>query len=225
MISDTGKSSSNHRFKLGSIVTAAMIALGSPPVAAQDNTSRDGVAQNAVKPDTLKHDTGAQLDQIDASHLYETCILIADFSEGVMPDDYDDVAIASGWEGILKAFNTEDVQFLALCFGNQPNRAHVWLETPSENGDFVASGPQFPPNWTIGDDGTLCLGTLGSMSCVTLFKHHGSGLLYLSDPTSEDETLETEDEKGGEYWVMLQEEDGTSLFADIEHHLDGRLAE
>ncbi len=211
--------------RFGAIATVAMIATGTSIVLAQEKAGGDEAVQGGTEQASLIHDTGAPLERISASHLYEKCVLIGSFSEESLPENYDDVALTQGWSDILKTFNTEDVQFLVLCFGNQPNRAHVWLESPLKDGDFVASGPQFPPNWTIGEDGALCLGTMGDLSCASLYKHHDSGFLYLSDLPSQEEEAEGQDETGGQYWVVIQDEDNNPIYGDIERYLDGFAAE
>jgi hypothetical protein len=145
------------------------------------------------------------------------------------------VALTDGWTGILTTFNDAETQFMALCLGNKDHRAHVWLESPLENGSFVASGPQFPPNWYSGEGGTLCMGVAGDAEagCMDLYRHGDSGFLYLSfqEPESEAEEVEVaneaeeaDDEKGGDFWIVVQEDDDTPIYADIAQALNAVAA-
>jgi hypothetical protein len=186
-----------------------------------------GGLQVAAAQDQLTHPTGASFERIVASQLQERCLLIASFPDEVQHDNLHDVALADGWTGILKTFNDADTHFMALCLGNQPSRAHVWLESPVENGSFVASGPQYPPNWHIGDDNTLCMGQAGDADagCTDLYLHGDSGLLYLSFLEPESEGSEDDDEKGGDFWIVVQEDDGTPIYDGIALALNGVAAE
>ena len=148
----------------------------------------------------------------------ERCLLLATFSDE-RPEDYDEVAIAEGWVGVLKKFNDDDTRFMALCLGDEAPRAHVWYEDFSENGRFVASGPQFPPSWRIGDDYTLCLGDAEDGLCSIPYLHADSGFLHLSYVLSESEEAD-DDILGGDHWVLVQTDDKTPIFADIEAALN-----
>jgi hypothetical protein len=68
---------------------------------------------------------------------------------------------------------------------------------------------------------------------MDLYRHGDSGFLYLSfqEPESEAEEVEVaneaevaDDEKGGDFWIVVQEDDDTPIYADIAQALNAVAA-
>ena len=168
----------------------------------------------------IRHPNGTPLKRIAASELSGSCFLLG-FFEDERPEDYVDVALSGGWTSVLSEFNNDEAHFMALCLGNEPPRAHVWYESlVDDNGHFVASGPQFPPSWRIGDEGTLCVGSDDEATCAVPWLHADSGLMYLSFVLQESNRAGEDDAVGGTHWLRIHSDSDTLVYDNIEATLN-----
>ncbi len=145
----------------------------------------------AQSPDTFK--------SVSAEQLKNRCLLMTSFDEETVPDNLETVALAGGWDGVVRTFGGE-ANLQVLCLGDQDHRAMVFLR--GGNGKFGPTSPAYAPYWHLGDDGMLCFGLADDddKSCAKVLLHDASGAVRLGDD--------------GPIFVILRNSDGTPIYEE-----------